>query len=660
MIQQARERYEFGPFHIDAAKRLLLRDGETVPLSPKGFEILLVLVEGAGKVVSKDELMQRVWPDSFVEDNNLTYNISVLRKALGEHAGEHHYIVTVPTRGYRFVASVREIREELVAPICAENGNSHEARKPEKPATISIEQAETETHQQEKVLPSDNQVAKRRVNRVALTIYAALIVLFSVGVYLLFFANHRIEVTGNARIKTIAVLPFKPILADRRDEWLEMGMSETLITKLSQIRELRVLPISAVRKYTAMDQDAAAAGRELGVDAVLDAIIQKDGNRIRLTWRLLRTNDGTILWADKCDEQCTNLFDVQDSISEKLTQALALPLTGEEKTRLTKRYTENTEAFDLYLKGRFWWGKRTEEGFKKALEYFKQAIEKDGNYALAYAGLADTYGKLSEDGLLDPKEASRKGKEAVQKALALDPRLAEAHASLAATLFYEEQKFMEAESEYIQAINLNPNSATGHYFYGSFLSLTERHTEAIAERRKARELEPSSLLFNWGVGWALFNARQYDEAIAEFGQALEMDRSYHYAFAGRGLAYLQKQQYDQAIAALQELVKLNPTSYRLANLGYAYAAAGQREKALKILKEVKRLEALNAVHQSYPLVILYAGLGNKDEAFANLEKAFVNNPADLMYIKIDPLLDSLRTDPRFQNLLQRLNLALKH
>ena len=657
MTNQLQPIYEFGVFRVDARSRRIFRDGEVLPLTPKCFEILLMLLENHGEIVKKEDLMSRLWPDSFVEEGNLTYNISVLRKTLGERTGEHRYIVTVPTRGYRFVAPVREIREEPVAPICAEHGNSHEASKPEKPATISIEQAETETHQQEKVLPSDNQATKRRMNRRALAIYAALIVLFSVGVYLLFL-HIRGDIPPNARIKTIAVLPFKPILADQRDESLEMGMSDTLITKMSQIRELRVLPISAVRKYTAMDQDPVAAGREPGVDAVLDSSIQKDGNKIRVTSRLLRINDGTILWTDKCDEQCTNLFDVEDSISEKLTQALALPLTGEEKTRLTKRYTENTEAYELYLKGRFWWGKRTEEGYKKALACFKQAIEKDTNYALAYAGLADTYGKLSEDGLLNPKEASRKEKEAVQKALALDDQLAEAHASLAVTLCYEEQKFIEAESEYRQAIKLNPNFATGHYFYGSFLTLTGRHSEAIAEKRKARELEPSSLLFNWGVGWVLLNAGQYDDAIAEFHQTLEMDPNYPLAITLLGMAYLQKQQYDQAIATLQERVKLNPTrSGPLANLGYAYAAAGQREKALKILEEVKRLQARNAVPHFVPLVILYAGLGNKDEAFANLEKAFVNNPADLMYIKIDPMLNSLRTDPRFQNLLQRLNLA---
>ena len=655
MIQQARQIFEFGPFHIDAAKRLLQRDGETVPLSPKGFEILLVLVEGAGNVVSKDELMQRVWPDSFVEENNLTYNISVLRKALGEHAGEHHYIVTVPTRGYRFVAPVREIREELVVPICAENGNSHEASKPEKPSAISIKQPETETHPDEKILPSENRATKRRVNRRALAIYAALIVLFSVGAYRLLLPIRR-DIPPNASIKTIAVLPFKPILADQRDEWLEMGMADTLITKLSEIRELRVLPLSAVRKYTAMDQDAMAAGRELGVDAVLDGIIQKDGTKIRVTWRLLRINDGTTLWTDKCVEQCSNLFDVQDSISEKLTQSLALPLTGEEKTRLSKRYTENTEAFDLYLRGRNWWSKRTEEGYKKALESFNQAIEKDRKYALAYAGLADTYGKLNEDGLLNPKEASRKEKEALQKALELDPQLAEAHASLAGMLCFEEQKVTEAESEYLKAIHLNPNFALGYYYYGSYLSVTGRDAEAIAEKRKARELEPSSLLFNWGVGWALLNAQYYDDAIAELSKTIEMDRSYHPAWISLAFAYLQNKQYDQAIAAIQEFVKPNPLRSDNVLLGYVYAKAGQREKALKILEEVKRLEARNAVPHFVKLADLYAALGNKDEALANLEKAFVNNPADLMYIKIDRLLDSLHTDPRYQNLLHSLNL----
>ena len=645
--------YEFGNFRLDASQHLLWRDDKPLPLTPKALELLLVLVENSPRVVDKNDLMQAVWPDSFVEETNLTRNIFTLRQVLSDDRNGNKFIETVPKRGYRFVTPVREIREELAVPIGAENGDSHA----EKPATISVEQADPDLHQQEKFLPSENQTAKRRVNRGMLAIYAALVILLSVGVYLLFVLKGG-DIPSNARIKTIAVLPFKPILADRRDESLEMGMSDTLITKLSQIRELKVLPISAVRKYTAMDQDPAAAGRELGVDAVLDASIQQDGDKIRVTARLLRVNDGTILWTDKCDEQCANLFDVQDSISEKLTEALALPLTSEEKTRLTKRYTENTEAYELYLRGRFWWSKRTEEGLKKALTYFKQAIEKDANYALAYAGLADTYGSLSEHGFLDPKEASRRGKEAIQKALALDEQLAEAHASLAGRLCYEEQDFAEAETEYRQAINLNANFAAGHYFYGSCLSLTGRHTEALVEKRKARELEPSSLLFNWGVGWALYNAREYDEAISEFRQAIEMDRSYFLAFMYLGEAYLQKQQYEQAINALQEAVKLNPThSGNLASLSYAYAAAGQRDKALKILEELKGLEVRNAVQHPYHLAILYTGLGNKDEAFSYLEKAFAASPDHLMYIKVEPLLDSLRSDPRFQNLLGRLNLA---
>ena len=361
--------YEFGPFRLEVAEHLLLRNGETIPLQPKVFELLLVLVKHHGHLLGKDELLKAVWPDTVVEEINLANNVSILRKALGESGNGQRFIETVPRRGYRFVAPVREQKGEIATPDVAEG------------------------------------------------------------------AQPPIVDAPSIAIKSIAVLPFKPIVANDRNEALEIGMADTLITRLSSLRNLIVRPTSAVRKYDMLDQDPLAAGREQRVDAVLESSFQRSGEKIRVTMRLVNVRDGSALWAYQCDEDYTDVFAAQDSISEKVARALMPGLTGDEQRLLAKRYTDNFEAYQLYVKGSFFWDKRTEEGIKKSVEYFEQAIRLDPNYALAYAGLATSYVTTSYREMVPPAEASSRAEAAARKALEIDEQLGQAHSALAVLHF---------------------------------------------------------------------------------------------------------------------------------------------------------------------------------------------------------------------------------
>ena len=374
MTKSDKHFYEFGPFRVDPQKRLLLGDKGPVALAPKAYELLLALVENQGRVLDKDGLMRRVWPDQIVEEANLTVNISALRKALGESPNEHRFIVTVPGRGYKFVEGVREVGDEAADPNSEERTRSR-----------SVIDGEEERREPEQKSPVEAQTAappaapgpRRRTP--ALTAFA--VTLLGVGLavtaFYLWTSGRPKAAAGGAAVRSIAVLPFRPLSAEGRDELLELGMADTLIFRLSAVRGLVVRPVSAVRKYADLNQDPLAAGREQQVDAVLDSTIQAAGGRVRVTARLVRVADGAVLWADRGEQPSGDLFAVQDAIAERLAGSLAPRLTEEERGRLTKRYTENAEAYQLYLKGRYFTEKRTREGITKGIEYFRQAIEKD-------------------------------------------------------------------------------------------------------------------------------------------------------------------------------------------------------------------------------------------------------------------------------------------
>ena len=656
MNRPAKRLYEFGPFRLDPAEHLLLRDGEPVPMRPKEFAVLLALVENHGHVLTKDELLKGVWPGQFVEEGNLNRHISSLRRALGESSGEPQYIETVPKVGYRFVAPVREVGDRSADTVIERHTIARIVTEEEVEADGRVESAAA-FEPKALLTTGEKEKGVGRRWRLALVAVSVLLAWLTLALTRPWSPRRPQETKTVAAIRSLAVLPFKPIGAGEEDEYLGLGMADALITKLSNVRGINVRPTSAVRKYGAHDQDPAAAGRDLRVEAVVEGSVQRVGERIRVTVQLVSVRDGAPLWAEKFDEQFTDIFAVQDRISEQVARALTPSLSSAEKELLTKRYTESSEAHQLYLKGRFFWNKRTVEGLKKGIGYFNEAVEKDPSYALAYAGLADSYSLLGDYESLPPQQVYPQAKKAAERALELDEQLAEAHAALALIKAAYDWDWPGAESEYRRAIKLNPNYETAHQWYAEYLSGMGRHEEAIAEIRRAKEINPTSLIINAVEAWVLYYARDYDQAIAQAQKVVEMDPQFAEVYEYLKRCYDQKGMYREAIAARQTRRKLiGYDAEETAALREASAATSARvywQKRLEQEVEESRREPSTA----FDMAEIFAQLGEKDEAFKWLERAYEERSFFMMYLKVAPNLDPLRSDPRFTDLLRRVGLT---
>lgn len=648
--------YEFDNFRLDAKERLLLRDGDEITLSSKAFDLLTVLVGNSGRLIGKDELYDRVWADQTVEESNLTVQMSAIRKALGDERHHPRYIVTVAGHGYRFVADVSRIdSDELVietetvsrvtiANEVEQNGSGARAALSQIAAT-----------------PSVSEGTSTPVRRISSGVKAVgVMVLLLAAVLSFYFLRSRLTTPSPAAstspIKSIAVLPFKPLVAQNRDEPLEMGMADTLIAKLSNIREVNIRPISSVRKYASPDQDAVAAGREQKVDAVLDGSIQKSSEKIRTTVRLVRVADGALLWTGQFDEKLTDIFVVQDSISERVAAALAVRLASGEKERLLAHNTENPDAYQLYLKGRFQLNRLTDDGFLKGRDYFQQAIDKDPRYALAFASLAVAYNMLGDFDVLAPKEVYPKARDAATKALGLDESLAEAHVALGAVKLEYDWDFAAADQEFRRGIELNPSSSEAHKMQGHYLSAIGRFDEALAEMTQAQKLDPLSLELIASIGEVLYFQRQYDQAIDQYQKALDMDVNSGFAYWSLGRTLTARGRYGEAIAALQKSIPLSGNSPdEPVELARTYALAGRREEAMKILNDLKRLSEHKHVSPT-AMATIEGALGNKEQAFAWLNKGFEMRDFLLVLLKVEPAFDPLRNDARFASLAHRVGL----
>jgi DNA-binding winged helix-turn-helix (wHTH) protein/TolB-like protein/tetratricopeptide (TPR) repeat protein len=695
MVRTAKHFYEFGPFRVDTLKRRLLRGGEIVPLTPKAFDTLLVLVENGGRLVEKDDLMERVWPGVAVEENNLTQNISALRKALGERRGEPQYIATVPGLGYRFIASVEETwpADEESKPVAQaenistaengaaqQNGFAHAAKRSTPVIESEIQQAVAENAQ-----PVNSQAANSQTivetraddakvarasetsesgegrgqkffvrSRKSLAVAAlAVVVAVAVGYYFFAARAKRAEVAGgtNTQIKSIAILPFKQLGAEGDDQFMGLGMADALITKLSGIREINVRPTSSIIKF-ANAQDPGAAGRELGVDSVLDGRVQKSGDRIRVTVQLVRAGDGAPLWGDTFDEKYTDIFAVEDRISEQVVRALLPTLNVEQKQKLSKHYTEDTDAYQSYTKGRYFWNKRTSEDIRKAVGYFEDAIIEDPNYALAYSALADSYATLGVLDDLPPGETMPKARSAAMRALELDDTLAEAHTSLAYVKHRYEWDWPGAEREFRRALELDPDYARAHQWYGWYLVSVGSFDDAEAEFRRAQQLDPLSLYTNMTVGAPYFYSGQYDRAAEQYRKVAEMDSNFWLAHRWLAEVYERQGRYDDATAELKTILKSRPEdATQLFMLGYVYAASGRQAEARQVLAEMERASKRRYVAPYY-FVLIHTGLGEKDQAFAWLAEALRVRDDSLAFIKVNRRLGPLRTDPRFAEMFK--------
>ncbi|MDQ3130844.1 MAG: winged helix-turn-helix domain-containing protein, partial [Acidobacteriota bacterium] len=604
MNESQPQNYEFGDFRVDPSKRLLITgDGEPVPLTPKVFDLLLYLVRHAGKLIEKDELMTEIWADTIVEENNLSQNISILRRALGEKRGENHFIATVPGRGYKFVASVevQSSKSEVQSLKSLEIPDS----RFQIPDSFAEDQKPKTKNQNPKLI-------------IGLTVLGIL-ALSSLGFYLW---RENTKSVGNAPIKTIAVLPFKPLVLEHRDEALEMGMADTLIARLGDNREIVVRPLSSVRKFGNLEQDVLVAGRALDVEAILDGNIQRWGEKIRVNVRLIKTADGTALWTGTFEEKFTNIFVVQDAISNRVAAALELRLSGDEKMRLTKRYTENVEAYQLYLRGRFHVFKLTPPEIQKGIGYFQQAIELDPKYALAYAGLSDAYRSLAIGSEMPPPEFLPKAIAAATRAVEIDDNLSEAHTALGASLFWGDWNWNESENQFKRALELSPNEANVHIFYAHLLSNIGRHTEALAEIKRAREFDPLFPFAGALEGQFLLHAGQPDEALDRLRKTFELAPNFWMPHVIAASVYTEKGMFEEAVAEARKARELLPAqTVSVAYEGYALAKLGENDEARTLLNELLKLSETRFV-PPYHFAMIYNGLGETDKTFEWLEKGY--------------------------------------
>ncbi|HEY6643326.1 winged helix-turn-helix domain-containing protein [Povalibacter sp.] len=622
-----RTRYEFGDFVLDVGQQRLLRreSGETIALTSKVYETLACLVEHAGETLDKDVLLRAIWPEVVVEENSLTQNISTLRQVLGETRGENRYIATISRKGYRFVARVTRQEDAVVFPTA---GSS------DAPGSDSV------------VGP------KRRRPGLMWAIAGVVIVLIAMAALL---ANipRASRTPADADRQTIAILPFKPLVPAEQNASLELGMAESLISSLGQHGSYSIAPLSSVRRFSALDQDPIAAGRELQVGTVLDGSLQRRGDRLRVSVRLLRVADGRQLWAQSFDQEFTTIFEVQDLIAAKVTQALAVRRVGSESLRGVAT-TQDAEAYALYMSGRFAWTRQSEQDLLRAIEFFEQAVARDPNYALAYTGLADSYAVLGVFGMRAPHEVFPRAMAAAEKALSIDPTLAAAHSALGHILLQYQHDPAGAQREYQRAIDLDPTLALTVHRCGLLSAMQGDFDLAVAASAKAQQLEPL-----WLAAWAaggnyLYYARRYDESLQLVEQVLQLDERIDNArgFLIRNL--IATGNHERAIAEYDERPLQTPGSN--AFRAQALALAGRRDEALAELTRVlkKSRERYVAAHD---VALIYAALGDTESTFHWLERAMEDRSTLLVFLAHEPGFDALHGDPRFASLVRRIGIS---
>lgn len=643
MSEQTSDFYEFGRFRVKSDERVLRRGEDLVPLTPKAFDILLTLLENDGRIVNKDDLMKKVWPNTFVEEGNLTQNVSLLRKALGESANGPQFIETVPRRGYRFVAPVNRV---------AENGQDHVIENAaELPTQLPTNAQETQPSGKARSISDSGRWTSlsRRLPAVALTLA---IVLAAVAGVAYLSARNKAGASPNA-IQSIAVLPFVDDSVDGDAEFLDDEIAASLVNSLTKLPKLRVVPRSVMVTYKGRNVDPRQVGQELNVRAVVTGRVHRRGDTISIQADLIDLDSVSQIWGQHYERRLSDILLVQEEISRDIFENLRLKLNVEEQKQL--------EAYRLYLKGRNAWNKRTREGMQQGIDFFQQAINADPNYAAAYAGLADCYNMQVIYGVDSPRDGFPKAKAAAVKALEMDETLAEAHTSLAFIKFRWDRDRVEAEREFLLAIKHKATYAPAHQWYSSYLVALERFDEAIAEAKRTAELEPLSFTGSSHLGWILYLAGRNDEAIAQCTKILNLDPNSFPARRYLGLAYEQKGMYAQAIDEFQKGVKISGSPLMLALLGHAYAVSGKTKEARQVLSDLHDLsesrEAESRRYVSpYTVAAIHAGLGDKDQAFKWLEQANEERDVWLMNLKVDPVFAKLRSDKRFQDLLTRAGL----
>jgi TolB-like protein/DNA-binding winged helix-turn-helix (wHTH) protein/Flp pilus assembly protein TadD len=623
----------FAVFEADLRTGELTKQGKRVRLQELPFRLLVMLLERPGKLVTREELRGTLWPETFVEfDHGLNKAVSKIRDALGDSAENPRFIETIARRGYRFLAEVVVVPHELPQAAAGDLATVGDV------GPASVAEAGTSPRRR----PHGAFTWRLLVLGMALVLVAAL--------SWVFYPWRHISPT----IRSLAVLPLENLSGDASQDYFADGMTEELITELGQISALRVISSTSVMTYKSARKPLPEIARELNVQAVVEGSVLRSGERVRITAELIEVPADRYMWAQSYEGDFRDTLALQSKVARDIAEQVRATLDRREQAALRKSKTVNPEAYEAYLKGRYFWNKRTGDGLKKAIEYFSRAIETDPTYAQAYSGLADSYA-LSGDweyGILSPQDAFPKAKEAATKALELDDSLGEAHTSLAFALDLA-WDWEAAEKEYRLAIKLSPNYATAHHWYAWHLIVMGRTDDGIFESRMAESLDPLSLIISADTADALCIAHLFDESIQQSKKTLEMDPNFAVAHYELGQALVQKHMYDEAIAEFKRAIELSGHSGAFdSNLAYAYAVSGRKEEAMKIIED---LEARDQNHSADANIALsYVGLGDQDQAMNWLNKAYEArfNPSILMR----PAFDPLRSDARYKDLLRRIGL----
>jgi len=569
-LRSPQQTVRFGSFELDQAGGELRKNGAKVRLQEQPLQVLQILLQTPGKLITREELQQRIWPsNTFVDfDHGINNAIKRLREALGDTAETPRYVETIPRRGYRFVGRI-----------------------------------ERET----------------------------------------------------PRFRSLAVLPLENLSRDPEQEYFAEGLTETLITTLAKIGQLRVVSRTSAMLYKDARKPLREIAYELGVDTIVEGTVLRVGERVRITAQLIDAQQEVHLWAESYDRNLRDVLDLHSELAQAIARGVQVKLTPREEAELAEAHPVHPAAYEWYLKGRYHWNRRNREGLPKGVQCFRAAIAQDPTYAAAHAGLADCLVGLHTYCLAAPADSVAHAKELAIRALDLDPGSAEAHASLGWCKTWYDYDFVGAEREFERCIELNFRYATGHQWYAFFLSNMGRYEEAYAEIKRAIRLDPLSRVFNWSLGFIYWNGRLYDDAINQLGATLELDPGYAPAHAVLAWANRSKAQHGAAIAAALKAVECAPgASFYLAFLGEAYAAAGREDEAQKVLAQLKELSREQYV-TTYHMGRIYASLGKIDEAFAWWEIAYQERASWLLFLKADPFIDDLRPDPRFQDLMRRMN-----
>jgi TolB-like protein/DNA-binding winged helix-turn-helix (wHTH) protein len=623
----------FGVFEADVHAGELTKHGKRIRLQEQPFQLLVMLLEKPGEVVTREELRSRLWPRTIVDfDHGLNKAISKIREVLGDSSEHPRFVETVARRGYRFLADVAVIPDER-----AYTGAREPASAAPPIASLSLESARDTGGQY-------NLVLKLFGLGLAVAIAAA-------AVWALY---HRAPLTPEFR--SLAVLPLENLSGDPSQDYFADGMTDELITRLAQISTLRVISRTSTMTYKNVHKPLAEIASELNVDAVVEGSVSRSADRVRVTAQLIDTRNDKHVWAESYDEDIRDSLVLQSRITRAIAEQIRATLNPQELATVDKSKTVKPEAYEAYLKGRYFWNKRTADGLRTAIEYFSRAIAIDPNDAEAYSGLADSYA-ISGDwkyGVLPPHDAFSKATAAAAEALVLDNTLGEAHASLAFALDLYGWDWDAAEREYTQAIKFNPGYATARQWYSWHLFMVGRDDDAMSELKRAESLDPLSLIIKADIADALCVAGRYDEAVEQSKRTLKMDADFAIGHYELGQALVQKHMYDEAIAEFQKAIELSgPSGAFDSNLGYAYAVSGRKKEASKILDDLESRRIQNPSVDA-DIALIYVGLGDRDEAMARLDSAFESRFKASILLR--PAFDPLRSDARFQDLLHRIGL----